>query len=542
MIDGQFWAEEMRSFPCGGGGARLWVVRREGAESDAPLRMLVAWACGQEAQQEATAAPPLGLLLRVVNEGRPEEICFGTNDNRRRETKEQGTQAEQRTQAEHREGQGDRPRTELAGRRLLWSEPLGDGQQNKGAFAMLYDTTDPWGVLVRIWGQCFAARIGSLLPELVAWSGRGPSPQTDMTGNLPTLFSVAPFQRSAVRRCGPVGPTAGLALPRPAFIAGLNGAVGICDEMRQLGAQLESVATSGVNVMLQGESGTGKEIFAQAIHAASRRRIGPMVGQNCAALPESLFESELFGHKAGAFTGAGKDKPGLLEAADGGTFFLDEIGDMPLPLQIKLLRVIQDRRVRRIGELDSRLVDIRFIAATHKDLEKEIAAGRFRLDLYFRLKVVCLTIPPLRRRPEDIAHLLAFFLARNGRDIRSMSVSDGALAALQAWRWPGNVRELENEVQRLLALYPEVRLVRRDMLSEEIQHADCATVDPADLGTLRPLEQASELLERYLIRKAIAASAGRKAAAARRLGLSRQGLYKKIQRFGMTDLIGCAAG
>jgi transcriptional regulator with PAS, ATPase and Fis domain len=297
------------------------------------------------------------------------------------------------------------------------------------------------------------------------------------------------------------------------------------------------VATSGVNVLLQGESGTGKEIIARAIHLGSSRREGPFVGQNCAALPESLFESELFGHKSGAFTGAASDKVGLLESAHGGTFFLDEIGDMPLALQIKLLRVMQEKKVRRIGELSTRPVNIRFVAATHKDLDQEIAVGRFRLDLYYRLKVVKISIPPLRQRPEDIAHLLAFFLARHGKGRLSRRISESALTALQAYRWPGNVRELENEVCRLLALFPDEMLIRLQHLSEEIRAGGGNLVDPADLSTLRRLDEAGELLEKYLIRKAISAAGGRKAAAARRLGLSRQGLYKKIQRYGMTDLV-----
>jgi transcriptional regulator with PAS, ATPase and Fis domain len=266
------------------------------------------------------------------------------------------------------------------------------------------------------------------------------------------------------------------------------------------------------------------------------------VGLNCAALPENLFESELFGHRAGAFTGAARDKPGLLESAHGGTFFMDEIGDMPLALQIKLLRVMQERRVRRVGELDSRPVDIRFVAATHKDLAGEIEQGRFRLDLYYRLKVVCLEIPPLRQRPEDVLPLLAHFLARAGCDIDRLRISDRAAAALHAWRWPGNVRELENEAARFAALHQDESSIRVAHLSWEIQENAGPREDPRELSTLRRLDDASALLERYLIRKAIAASEGRKAAAARKLGLSRQGLYKKIARHGMTDLIGAAEG
>ncbi|MCP4571878.1 MAG: hypothetical protein GY838_05950 [bacterium] len=259
-------------------------------------------------------------------------------------------------------------------------------------------------------------------------------------------------------------------------------------------------------------------------------------------MPETLFESELFGHRAGAFTGAAGDKKGLLSAADRGTFFLDEIGDMPQALQIKLLRVMQERRVRRIGELRSRPVDIRFLAATHRDLEAEVERGTFRLDLFYRLKVVNLEIPALRHRPEDVAHLFAWFLRRNGIDEAARRISERALATLQAWRWPGNVRELENEALRWCALHGTEPVIRCGHLSAEIQAARSGRQHRAsDLGTLRPLDQANEILERYLIRKAIAATEGRKAAAARRLGLSRQGLYKKIARYGMSDLVKPAA-
>ncbi len=331
------------------------------------------------------------------------------------------------------------------------------------------------------------------------------------------------------------GPT--VPLPRPVTVPGIPGCVGCSAEMVRLGQRLAGIARSGVNVLLHGESGTGKEIIARALHLSSDRASGPFIGQNCAALPETLFESELFGHRAGAFTGAATEKKGLLAAASGGTFFLDEIGDMPLALQIKLLRVMQERQVRRIGELKSVPVDLRFVAATHKDLPGEIREGRFRLDLYYRLKVVSIVIPPLRHRPEDVAPLLAYFLRRCGRNLDRTRITEEALSALQRWRWPGNVRELENEAQRLSALFPDEPVLRAAHLSPEIRGADTEHVEAADLGTLRALDQAAELLERYLIRKAIAACDGRKAAAARRLGVSRQGLYKKIARYGMLDLI-----
>lgn len=262
-----------------------------------------------------------------------------------------------------------------------------------------------------------------------------------------------------------------------------------------------------------------------------------MIENQTSALPEALFESELFGHKSGSFTGAQGDKQGLLASASGGTFFLDEIGDMPIALQIKLLRVMQERKVRRIGDLKGITVDLRFISATHKDLPAEIEAGRFRLDLFYRLKVVNLVIPPLRHRPEDILPLLSYFLQKGGRMATGMKISEKALQLLQTWRWPGNVRELENEAMRFLALYPQVDHIKPTHLSREVQHGDAGLAHPADLGMLRKLDQANQILEEFLIRKAIAASAGRKAMAARQLGLSRQGLYKKIARYGMDDLI-----
>jgi transcriptional regulator with PAS, ATPase and Fis domain len=349
-----------------------------------------------------------------------------------------------------------------------------------------------------------------------------------------------PYRAPAVLRVDGGGPA--VPLPRPVPVAGIPGCIGCSAEMVRLGQRLAGIARSDVNVLLHGESGTGKEIIARALHLSSERAAGPFIGQNCAALPETLFESELFGHRAGAFTGAATEKKGLLAAASGGTFFLDEIGDMPLALQIKLLRVMQERQVRRIGELKSIPVDLRFVAATHKDLPGEIREGRFRLDLYYRLKVVNIVIPPLRHRPEDVAPLLAYFLRKCGRNTDRTRITEEALSALQRWRWPGNVRELENEAQRLSALFPDEPVLRLPHLSPEIRGADSDHVEVADLGTLRALDQAAELLERYLIRKAIAACDGRKAAAARRLGLSRQGLYKKIARYGMVDLIAAEPG
>jgi len=495
MDSQRFWQEEMRRFPHGGGGAALWVARVNGDRGATVLQMVYAWGGGRARDEGLVARPPLGAMLRAVSSAREE--------------------------LQNRDGD-----------EALWLEPLLTGGRPHGCLAVWFDAAKAWRESVFLWAQELAPRLGTMLTQLSPVLPVAAAMSPDIQ---PTLFPLPPVPVVGARE---VEPRATLPLPRPAVVPGIPSCVGVSREMRELGQRLGPVAGSGVNVLLRGESGTGKEIVARALHECSERRRGPFVGQNCAALPESLFESELFGHRAGAFTGAVGDKKGLLSAADGGTFFLDEIGDMPLVLQIKLLRVMQERHVRRIGELHSRPVNIRFVAATHRDLDAEVARGAFRLDLFYRLKVVSLEIPPLRHRPEDVAHLLAWFLRHNGVEEFSRRISERALAALQAWRWPGNVRELENEALRWCALHGEESVIRFGHLSPEIQAARSGrSVEAADLGTLRPLVQANEILERYLIRKAIAATEGRKAAAARRLGLSRQGLYKKIARYGMSDLV-----
>jgi transcriptional regulator with PAS, ATPase and Fis domain len=416
-------------------------------------------------------------------------------------------------------------------------EPLLEKGRVAGCLGIWFQAERAWREAIFLWGQRLAARLGPVLGQLESERPSGALTDDGAQGRLfprEEATVKGPGSRRHIQR---VSQRLLLPLPRPAPIPGIPGCIGCSREMVKLGATLADVARSGVNVLLKGESGTGKEVIARALHQCSDRRAGPFVGQNCAALPASLFESELFGHRAGAFTGASGEKKGLLAAAHGGTFFLDEIGDMPVELQIKLLRVMQERQVRRIGELTSRQIDIRFLAASHKDLPTEIDQGRFRLDLYYRLKVVSLDIPPLRNRPEDVLPLFSYFLKKSGKSYEKMKITEQAIAGLQAWRWPGNVRELENEVQRFLALHPDQDTISLGRLSREIQSARTARVEAADLGTLRELSQAQEILERYLIRKAIAATEGRKAAAARRLGLSRQGLYKKIQRYGMSDLI-----
>ncbi len=495
MIHPHIWEDIMCELPRDGGPAAVWVVRREGDAPDAPIRLLAGWTASG-----GSAPLPLGLILHVL-----------------------------RTGAIHEQREESRSRRPP----LVQAVPLADGRSAAGVLVAAGTANPPWGEAVRLWAEAAARRLGPVLAQLPPWPGTWLTAAPAQDPRQPALFGGDDLAAPAIRTRA-----LGLTLPRPVTVPGLPGAVGRSREMIRLAGRVRSVAASGVNVLLHGETGTGKEIIARALHEGSARRDRPLVGLNCAALPDNLFESELFGHKAGSFTGAGRDKPGLLESAHGGTFFMDEIGDMPLPLQIKLLRVIQEQKLRRVGDLESRPVDIRFVAATHKDLAREVGAGRFRQDLFYRLKVVRLDIPPLRQRPEDVLPLLACFLRRAGRDPGRCRIADDAAAALHAWRWPGNVRELENEAARFAALHPDVDVIEARHLSWEIQENAGPRVDPDDLGTLRPLEAANEMLERYLIRKAIAANEGRKAAAARTLGLSRQGLYKKIARYGMHDLIG----
>ncbi len=498
-----FWEHELRSYPFGGGGSRLWVVRSRGAGNGrAALGILLdrVWRGG--GADPGRGRPPLGALWRAAVDG---ESCA-------------------------------RRLPDEPPRRLI-VEPVPSAAAPGGAVAAICADDMPWSGSVAAWVRAFARKLAPLLDTLAPAPGCRAGATADPC--QASLFPPEPAPPGAARLARGGGPAA-VPLPYPVFVDGVPGVVGVSREMIACCREVVSVADSQVNVLLHGESGTGKEVLARAVHHLGSRRERRFIGVNCAALPESLFESELFGHKAGAFTGAGKEKIGLLEAADGGTFFLDEIGDMPAALQIKLLRVMQEKRLRRIGELRSRPVDVRFVAASHKDLEAEIAAGRFRLDLYYRLKVVQITIPPLRQRPEDLAHLLAHMLGRRGRAPDSLEVAEPALAALQGYRWPGNVRELENEVLRWLALYPDHALMELDQLSMAVQRAAGRSVDPADLATLRPMDEATELLERFLIRKAIGASGGLKSVAAKRLGLSRQGLYKKIRRYGMRDLLHAA--
>ena len=234
---------------------------------------------------------------------------------------------------------------------------------------------------------------------------------------------------------------------------GRFGMIGASAAMREVYDLIERVAPSDVPVLVQGETGTGKELVARALHEYGPREDARLMAENCAAVPENLLESELFGHKKGAFTGATQDREGHFVAADGGTVFLDEIGDMPLPMQAKLLRVLQDGEVRPVGSNASRRVDVRIVAATHRDLVEAAKDGSFREDLLFRLNVITIHLPPLRERAGDVERLVRGLLPRIAEEVgREARITDAALAALAAWGWPGNVRELENELRRAVAL------------------------------------------------------------------------------------------
>jgi len=300
--------------------------------------------------------------------------------------------------------------------------------------------------------------------------------------------------------------------------------------LAELLGQLERVARSDTPVFLEGESGVGKELFARALHRISRRHSGAFVAQNGGALTDTLIESELFGHSRGSFTGAREERVGLFELARGGTFFLDEVGDLSPMLQVRLLRVLQEKSIRRVGENRLRPVDFRIVSATHRDMRAKIASGEFREDLWFRLSGFRLRIPPLRERPMDILPLASSFLADGlpGEATSMRTISSGALKTMRRYRWPGNVRELQNEIARVLALYGGQAELERWMLSEEIFDG----IDPDE--PLRfsgiSLHEAQEDLERKMIRRALIRFQGNRSATARALGLSRQGLLKKLKR------------
>jgi len=298
-------------------------------------------------------------------------------------------------------------------------------------------------------------------------------------------------------------------------------------------AQLDKVVDTKVSVLIEGETGVGKELIAASVHYRSRRRDKLFVGQNCAAMPENLLESELFGHRKGSFTGAHEDKKGLFEIADGGTLFLDEVTEMPLSLQSKLLRVLQEGEIRPVGATQERKINVRIVAATNRNLEKEVAEGRFREDLYYRLKVFPLRVPPLRERRDDVPLLAEHFLTRYSAEMGKPAAgfSQQTMELLQGYAWPGNVRELQNEVQRLVIQIEPGAFVTPDLLSPRVRQVEgmIERVKPAK-GTLKEM---MDQVERWLLIEALREHDNNKTAAARGLGITREGLHKKLRGFGL---------
>jgi two-component system response regulator AtoC len=315
--------------------------------------------------------------------------------------------------------------------------------------------------------------------------------------------------------------------------------VGSSPPMLEVYKLIARVAAGKSTVLLEGESGTGKELVARAIHANGLRQNGPFVPVNCAALPETLLETELFGHEKGAYTGAVGARPGLFETADGGTLFLDEIGDIGPALQVKLLRVTQEQELRRVGGTSAIKVDVRLVAATNHDLAALVKEGRFREDLFYRLNVVRIVLPPLRERREDIPMLAHHFLQKySGGSAPIRGFVPATLALLQRYHWPGNVRELENVIERAVSL-GHGPLILPDDLPDTVRKAGSASggdasghvsgKDPADdemLGTL------DEMQKRYLV-KVLRETGGNKARAAKILGIDRRTLYRMAERFGL---------
>jgi Nif-specific regulatory protein len=312
-----------------------------------------------------------------------------------------------------------------------------------------------------------------------------------------------------------------------------QGIIGESAAMQEVFRQIARVVDTRVTVLVEGETGTGKELVASAVHHQSKRNDKLFVAQNCAALPENLLESELFGHKRGAFTGADHDKKGLFELADGGTLFLDEVAEMSLQLQSKLLRALQEGEVRPLGSTTAKKVDVRIVAATNRNLEQEVSEGRFREDLYYRLRVFPLTLPPLRERREDIPLLANHFLNKYTHEYCKNidGISQTAAELLTSYAWPGNVRELENEMQRVVIQADADGFVLPEHLSPRIRQVESLLdrIAPKK-GTLKGM---MAQVERWILAEALRDHGNNKSATAKTLGITREGLHKKLSKYGM---------
>ncbi len=313
--------------------------------------------------------------------------------------------------------------------------------------------------------------------------------------------------------------------------------VGNSLSMQRIYDLIGQVAETKTNVLISGESGTGKELVARAIHENSDRRDKLLVTVNCGAIPENLLESELFGHVKGAFTGAVQSKAGLFEIADQGTLFLDEVGELPAPLQVKLLRAIQEKTIRRVGDTKDHHVDVRILAATNRHLESDVASGRFREDLYYRLNVIQLSIPPLRERIEDVPLLVHYFLEKYSRELKKNvnSVSEKAMDCLFAYSFPGNVRELENIIERAVALSKGECMEVEALPPTVLSGASPKLVSRIPAQGVQ-LEKLVSEYERDLLREALGKAGGVKKQAARLLGISFRSFRYRLEKLGLDDL------
>ena len=356
-------------------------------------------------------------------------------------------------------------------------------------------------------------------------------------------FMLKPFQRdevlfvvnkalsgSAAERAAP--PRAGRAKVESAD--GMVGTSPAVEEVRQL---IRQVAPSTATALVLGETGTGKELAARALHSLSPRKDKPFVAVNCSAFTETLFESELFGHEKGAFTGAERRKAGRVELAEGGTLFLDEIGELSPTLQVKLLRLMQEKTFERVGGTEPIKAEVRIVAATHRSLQDMVKAGTFREDLFYRLNVVRITVPPLRDRPGDVEvlvrHFLSVFGPANGRP--KASVTPGAMALLSAQAWAGNVRQLQNFIEGLTVLAPPGELIDETTVKKEIERMGWDAKASTPTGGVDSLPERRKDAERQAVEEALKKAGNNKSVAARILGVSRRTLYNKLEALGLTE-------
>jgi len=297
--------------------------------------------------------------------------------------------------------------------------------------------------------------------------------------------------------------------------------IGACTSMRDIYSKIDKLATTDISVLISGETGTGKELIAKEIHKRSNRMKGPFITINCGAIPENLLESELFGHVRGAFTGAISTTVGKFEAADGGTLFLDELGEMPSSLQVKLLRAIQEKQITRVGETKARTVDIRILAATNRNLADEVKEGRFREDLFYRLNVVNLRLPPLRAREEDVVLIARYLLQRYAREFgsRVKGFSQGAVRQIKRYQWPGNIRELENRIKKAI-VFADGALIGASNLDLEEE----------GMKEVLPLNEAKELFQKDYINEVLRLNDGNRTKTARDLGVDPRTIFRHLEK------------